>query len=331
MRKTDITYESIEPLIREQYEERNQVVVVFGVPGSDETYEAKGRVKKERTVGNQVKRQVQRRASSEVRRQASRMVRGMFGSSMVGRIARQATTTALNQQSRDMLQGPSKSEIRGAVVDAFSKVMRHFSYDEAKGTWGEKSMVEASEGRSGGSAAGRNKRPAKKETVLSPFQQQLRTSPVRTRYERDILARFLAKLAYADGNIAGEELDFFKDSIPKSFGSVEELAEKDDISRIEAEELKEGTRETIFLLGWVISTIDMEINQAEVNLLNEHAAKFNLPGERAEELSKMARVYVLENYLDEEMSRSELFELAGKVGLTDDDAERAKIAWMKRQ
>ena len=329
MRNSDITYESIEHLIREQYEERNSVVVVFGAPDSDETFEAKGRVKRERTVGSQVKRQVQRRASSEVRRQASRMVRGMFGNSMVGRIARQATTTAMNQQSRDMMQGPSKSEIRNAVVDAFTRVQRNFSFDAAAGTWGALSAVEKADAADN-KRGGRN-RPAKKTTILSPFQQQLKSNPPRSRYERDILARFLAHLAYADGDLTAEELEFYQDSIPKHFGTVEELAKKDDISAIEAGELKEGVRETIFMLGWVISTIDMEINQKEVNMLNEYSAKFNLGADRAAELSLLARTYVLENHLDEEMNRSELFELAGKVGLTDDEAERAKIAWMKRQ
>ena len=75
----------------------------------------------------------------------------------------------------------------------------------------------------------------------------------------------------------------------------------------------------------------MEIAQEEVNLINEHSAKFRIAGGRSEELARIARQYVLEGYMDPEMSRSELFEMAGKLGLTDEEAERAKIAWMKRQ
>ena len=41
---------------------------------------------------------------------------------------------------------------------------------------------------------------------------------MRSGFERDVLARMLAHLAYADGSLAGEELEFFKDSIPSELG-----------------------------------------------------------------------------------------------------------------
>lgn len=317
MPSTQITYDLIEPLIVSSDVEGRTMVCAFGLPGSDEVFEADAPIRQERTVGSQVKRQLSRGLVNEVRRSASRMLRGLLGGGFVSRAASQTVNTASRSASQDLVSGPSKSDKQNAIVAAFKKVQSNFSYDAVNRQWTKPSAAIADA-------------PDRKDLV-SPFQAQLNANPVRSGFERDVLARVLAHMAYADGELAGEELDFFKESIPASLGTVEELGKRDPVSAIEAEEIPEGVRESIYMLAWTIAAIDMDVDDAEVALVQEYGGKFGIKADRGSELEKLAKSYVLEGYLQPDLTREELFELSGKIGLSNDDAERAKIAWMKRQ
>ena len=317
MARTEITYDLIEPLIVSSEVNGRQVFCTFALPGSDEVFEADGIARQERNVGGQVKRQITRTLTNEVRRSASRMLRGLLGGGMLGRIGSQTVNTASREASRNITQGLSKSEKQSAIVMAFKKVQSNFYYDPVERSWGKPSPAMADE-------------PDRKELV-SPFQSQLNSNPVRSGFERDVLARVLAHMAYADGELAGEELEFFKESIPASLGTVEELGKRDPVSAIEAEEIPSGVRESIYMLAWTISAIDMDVDDSEVVLLNEYGAKFGIAEARGQELATIAKSYVLEGFLQPDLTRDELFNLASKIQLSNDDAERAKIAWMKRQ
>ena len=54
-------------------------------------------------------------------------------------------------------------------------------------------------------------------------------------------------------------------------------------------------------------------------------------GSNKEALLQNAKIHMLESALNEDMSREELFDLGSSLGLSHDDAERAKIAWTRRQ
>lgn len=316
MANPEITYDLIEPLVLSAEVDGRQVHCQFALPGSDEVFESSSTVQKERSMGSNVKRAVTRNLANEVRRTASRLLRSVFGGGFLGRTASQTVSQASREGTRGLQNSVSKSEKQAAVVAAFRKVSNKFSYDAGNGGWRKPSAALAE---------------AAPITEVAPFTKQLQDSPVRTGFERDILARMLARIAYADGELASEELEFFKDSIPSSMGTIEELNAKDDISSIEAEEVDSGVRETIYMLAWSISAIDMDVDDSEVALLHKYRDTFGIAADRASELEKLGKVNVLEGYLSEDISRDELFQMAGKIGLNNNDAERAKISWMKRQ
>lgn len=316
MANQEITYSLIESLVINAEVEGRQVHCQFALPGSNEVSEASAVVKKERSMGSQVKKTVTRNVVNEVRRAASRMLRGLFGGGILGRTASQTVNTVSRGSAQGMANSVSKSEKEAAVVAAFKTVSNNFAYDATAGEWRKPSAVVAD---------------APPATEPSPFNKQLQEAPVRTGFERDVLARLLARVAYADGELSSEELDFFKDSIPSDMGTIEELARKDEISNIEAEEVPAKVRETIYMLSWSISAIDMDVDDSEVALLHRYRDIFAIDGARASELEAMGKSNVLEGYLHESISREELFEMANKIGINNNDAERAKIAWMKRQ
>jgi len=316
MANQEITYDLIEPLVLNAEVEGRQVHCQFALPGSNEVFDASAVAQKERTIGSQVQQTVTRNVVNEVRRAASRMLRGLFGGGFLGRTASQTVNSVSRGSAQGLRNNVSKSEKQAAIVSAFKTVSNKFAYDAVAGEWRKPSAAMAD---------------AAPATEPSAFNKQLQDAPVRTGFERDVLARLLAKVAYADGELADEELSFFKDSIPSEMGTIQDLGAKDEISSIEAEEVPAKVRETIYMLSWSISAIDMDVDDSEVALLHKYRDIFAISEARGSELETMGKTNVLEGYLHESISRDELFGMAGKIGISNDDAERAKIAWMKRQ
>ncbi|MEM0999221.1 MAG: hypothetical protein AAGN35_19350 [Bacteroidota bacterium] len=320
MPRTEYTYDQIKPLIVSEEVEGRKMFAEFALPGSDQVFEASASIRRSRDMGSMVKQQVSRSVVREVRRTVGSLLRGLLGGGMLGRTARQVVNTTTNQQARNLANAPSRSEKEAAVVEAFGRVASNFHFDAASGGWRSPSLAGAA-----GAA------PSAKAVEKSAFEQQLDANPVNDKFARSVLARMLAHIAYADGSIADEEKEFFTNAIPAEYGDLASLANADPISAVESEEIARGARESIYAMAWVISAIDMDVDPAEVALLTEYGNKFAIPAARQKELETTAKTYVLEGYLSVDISREDLFALAAKVDLSQEDAERAKIRWIKRQ
>lgn len=315
MPRVEYTYEMISPLLVQSEVQGNQIYCQFALPGSDEVHEATAPIRRTRSVQGQVQRQVSRTMMNEVRRGLFGMLRSILGGGIVGRTARTAARTASSEAQRNIMNAPSGEDKRNAVLSAFQGVAQNFHYDHGSGIW------------TGSAAAVTTNTSASP----SPFEAQLQAHAVSGKFEKDVLARLLAQAAFADGELSDEEAQFFEDVIPPSMGSVTELASSDRISAVEAEEINAGVRESIYMLAWAISAIDMEVSGSEAAVLQQYAETFQLNADRAEELAKLAKFHVLEGHLTTDISRDELFDMGRKLGLSDDDAERCKVRWMKRQ
>lgn len=164
---------------------------------------------------------------------------------------------------------------------------------------------------------------------LSAFEQLAQNNPVKDAHDQRVLSRVLAEVANADGNISPEEEDFFKAIMPAG-ASVRDLANEDAVSKVEAQMVSPGVKETIYLFAWAISLSDFDRNDNEARILNNLAETFGLSASRRDELILIAKKHTLEQAIDANTSREELFELADQLGLDRDEAERTKIEEMRR-
>ncbi|MCB9233217.1 MAG: hypothetical protein H6581_16290 [Bacteroidia bacterium] len=312
MKDKDITIDLIQPLIVSAEADGNRMVCEFQLPGSDEIVESETYIKRQKTVGSQVKKALKRTAKQQARRLGSQAMRAALGGGIVGRVGRQAFYAgSRGLMSNSNNDGFSKEDEEASIVLAFIKVKDHFHYNEETKTWGRPPAP-----------------PPPKQ--LSPFEQQLKDHPIENTYDRSIFARILAELANADGHLAQEEIDFFNDSIPETVGSIEDLVKGDPVSRIECQEVTRGVNQTIYMCAWIITLIDFDMDPLEQELLMEYGDLFGFTQEVVDELARKAKFYVLENSIDPDTSRAELFELADKINLNRDDAERCKIHMIKR-
>jgi tellurite resistance protein len=238
---------------------------------------------------------------------------------MLGRTGGMAFNTAARETTKTAGQGPSNKEIKEAIVKAFLMVAGNFHYDQETKEWFKASDPPP---------------PPPK----SPYEEQWNTNPIVDPHDLDVFARIIAELAYADGTIAKEEAEFFReiiDSLPSKNPtapkpSLDKLAKSDPVSRIEAQEVTQGVKATIFMTAWVIAAIDLDIDPVEEELLMEYADVFELPEARREELTRSAKYFVMEQNIDPDIPREELFELSAKIKLSNDEAERCRIAYKRR-
>ena len=310
----EITYDKIKSLIVHEEVRGSQVFVEFQTPGG-EVIESRASIRRDNSVGSAVMRNVKRTAMTSARSSIGRMVRGILGGGFLGRIGSQTVNTA----SREMVGGrnnePSQKEIENAVVDAFKRVQRHFDFNERGG--------------SGAGSWGRSSTPAPQK-MLNEFEQIATHNPVRDAHDQKVLSRVLAEIANADGTISPEEEDFFKSIIPAGQGSVRELMSSERVSAVEAQMVSAGVKETIYLFAWAIALSDFNQNENEARILNNLATTFGLRAGRRDDLILIAKKHILEQAIDGETAREELFELADQIGLNRDDAERVKIEVVRK-
>ena len=310
-KKNKYTIEQIEPLIISQEQEQRKLFMEFGLPGAgpDEIYEVQHTIKRARDAGSRIKERMTRTGVMYARRGAVRAVRRGIGGGIAGRMVGQT----MNQASREVRpeQNASQKEVNQAVIEAFEKVAKYFHWDEASETWGKPGIPPP---------------PPPK----SPFEEQLAANPIADPHDKNIFARVMAELAYADGHIAPEEAEFFKEIIPPDQPNLDVLAKADPVSTIEAQEVTEGVKGTIYMFAWVIALIDLDLDGVEEELLMEYADVFKLTDASRQELTKHAKYFVLEKNIDPDIPRDELFQIATKIGLSNDDAERCRIAYKRR-
>ena len=193
-RKSELTYEMIEPLIAYHEQDDRSLYVEFALPGSDEMFEARASIKKSKDVGTKVKRQVTNIATRAARMQASRAIRGAIGGGILGRVASSSFNTASREYQPG--QGPTDEEIQAAFLEAFGRVAKNFHYEEASGQWFK--------------ATDPPPPPPK-----SPFEELISQHPVVDPHDKNIFGRIMAELAYADGTVKPDEAALFKEIIPR--------------------------------------------------------------------------------------------------------------------
>ena len=313
----ELTYEMIKPFIVHSEVEGNKIIVEFETP-SGEIVSSSASIKRSKSIQGQVTRQVGRVAQRQARRVASRLVRGALGGGMMGRLGSRAVRTGTRESMKNMTTMHSQKDKEEAMVTAFRRVKGHFA-EEGESKTSSKSGKPA-----------KIKVSKREMESMSPFEGQLKKFPVQTRYDREILARMLVELALSDGAMTEDEQSFLDEIIGDDFGSIDTLSNMDPLSRVECQEVSKDIKPTIYMLAWVVSLVDFELSSVEEQMLLEFADKLSLPDKQYNAMIKAARYYVLEEAIDIDTSKTELFQIADSIQMDREEAERCLIGMKKR-
>ena len=339
---SEYSYTLIEPLLTHSQTEGNRIYCSFRTPSGD-IVEAFATMPRPSGVQGKIKEQLTKTAARSARRIAARSIRSVLGGGMFGRMGSQIARSVVTPENVGV-SAYGTAEKQAGIVAAFAKVSDRFRFDDVTGQWSDAVAMPKttrSKIKIGGnrltSAERRAARAEKKaaeaaaaENKTALFDVQLADAPVESAYDKEITARILTELANADGRISREEKEFLKEIIPPELGTIESLLARDPVSRIECEEVSDKVKETIYMLAWTIALADFSVDPSETDILAEYADMFDLSSDRRDAMVKAAKFNMLEKSIDSGISRAELFELADKLEMSNDDAERCLIELKKR-
>lgn len=300
----EITYDNIKSLISKEEISGSEMNCTFTCPKTGKTIESSAYINQSNS--SQIKQNMKQGLIFGIKSAISSMIYRIFGSyGTVGNIVGSATSSAAYAIDVNTDTKYSKDEKKAAVVQAFKQVASNFYWDEKERKW-----LGAKE--------------------LSPFMTQLTQSPVSKNYDKEIIARMLVELSNLDNSITSEEREFLKTFIPPGIGSLDELLKKEPVSNIELKEI--DAKETALMLAWTIVLIDEKLSDAERKKVNEYATLFGLENEKANELKKLAQQNIIDQgaATGELESKENLFNLADKIELPREEAERMLIQYKKR-
>ena len=319
----EITYELIQPLILSEEVNGSKMTCQFEVPGTGEVIEASASIKRDKGLKSQIQKRVTRTVTSRARVSASRMVRGILGGGMLGRIGSQVVNTASRDLTQDLTRGFTSTEKQMAVVQAFNSVARHFKYDDVLG-WKKNSEVVEEKSKK----QVQKTTPEKKQVSnsASDFERLVARNPVSNNFEKDVLARMLVEVAKADGGISNDEEEFLKEFIP----NYDQITSKPLLNPIECEEVGRNSKMTIFTTAWVIALVDLEINPLEIAKLDQFADWFGLSDKNYDEAVRIAKSYILEQSLSHSSSNEDAITAGKLLELSDEDSLRIFIRYKKR-
>jgi tellurite resistance protein len=313
----DIAYSEVEQYLLNYEIDGTKIYCEFQKPNG-EVLTSHALIKKSRDIKSQVTKKMARMAKQQAKRHAGRFIRGALGGGMLGRLGSTVTRSSINEAGDNLDGGSnfSESEIQEATVKAFSRVAREFGYSRGGDRLKERQAAKGNQ--------------VVEDENASEFQKQMNRAPISNAFEQELLARFLVDIAKADGRIDKEEKDFFGQIIPRKMGNIAAFINRDPISKIECEELSDPVKETIYMIGWVLAAIDLNINAEETRSMYEWGDMFGLDSFKKAELAKFAKAYVIESTMEPTTQRSELLDIADALDLERDYAERVMIAYKKR-
>lgn len=302
------SYEDIQAFLEHAEIDGSRIICEFRTPDG-EIVEASARIRKSRSVKSEVQRKVTRVVTNRAKRQASRLVRDILGGGMAGRIGSSVVRSSMSGQTKQFQF--TEEDKQEAIVKAFKQVADQFDLED-------------------GRKSGRRGRREKESTTFPRTKEHLKKNKVRSAYDKEVLARMLVQIAQADGDLSDDELDLLDSFVGDRFGSVEDLLEKDPLSKVECEEVEDAVKGSLFLLAWIMALADGEVASAERELLHEFGALLALPNDRQVEFIQTAKMDVLESLIDPDISRDDLFAQADRLGLEHEQAERCLVQLKKR-
>ncbi len=313
---TTLDYSHIAPLIASQQLVGSRMQVVFQCPVSGVQVQSDAIV--QAGMASRAMSSFKRNAMWSLRSSLFSAVRSVLGHGVVGRTA----SGVLSQASYGTATGGSSQSYsagdkKAAVLEAFQRVQAQFAWDSARnGFVHSEAQVDA---------------PTVLESAIGGVQ-------ITERWDRAVLARMLAEVAGADGDIAPEERELFSAFGGDELGSIEELLQRPPLNDGELGETSPEVRETLLMLAFSVAYADEVLDQAEVHRLQGFARGLQLSQGAVTRAAGVAREHVVTQILEaiyaygraSEHDRALLYQTGGNIGMDQADIQRLEAQVCKR-
>ena len=314
------TIEYIQPLIAELQENGRSVQVVFQCPVSGTKVSSRATATRNNSTGNQFKRRTERSLMYAVQRVVGQVIRDVFGHGTLGRVASDITRQTVSSASSTVMNGLSKQEKEDAILEAFKRVERQFSWSEEKGLWLLSSAV---------------------AEIFSEFEQQKQHHPIVHPYDVQILSRMMVEIAMADGNLLKPEKEWLMLLLNPEYGTLEQISQFPPLTAPELNSCSMGgVRITMIMIAAAVSMCDEHLADQELQLLHTMANGLGLSTTERQHAKNWAQSYILEQSIEYinisahgnfATARRQILALASKIGLSEHDALTIEAKVKRRQ
>jgi uncharacterized tellurite resistance protein B-like protein len=306
---TEIHYSEIKPLLSLCEEDEGEMHCIFRCPRTDFEVTSSAHIRR----GQGLKDRLADRTVSSVGRNLRWSIwskaRQMLGYSLAGRVASDVLHVAVDEVTPT--QVITETERQQAVVDAFRRVSSKFRH-----------------GSDGWVAA------TVEEEYKPEFVQQLKRHPIKLRYDRFILARVLAQLAEADGELSQQEMKLICTFAPPEFNAWGQPPTAGEL-----QELSDGVKQTVLMLAWALVFCDTTLDHRELVVLLGSAGNLGLPAQALQDCKLWAQEYLVDQGFEtayqggvvDNQALAQTRDLGAKLGLKSEQIERLEIRCQKRQ
>ncbi|MGE0711865.1 MAG: hypothetical protein AB7N76_31120 [Planctomycetota bacterium] len=272
----EITYASIEPLLREAEELPRAIRCTFCCPVTGEQVVATGPLEKGRELEDVA-------PSGQGLLGTLRHALGGLFAAVLGSEEHEVEVA----RAADAAFEPyTDSERKAGIVLAFRSAADRFVWDSQAQRW--ISVEGAGE-------------------LLTEFDRQLKVAPIRAPGDRQVAARMLVEVARTDEQVTDTEWDFLGNFIPGDLSSVDTYMEAPPLTAVELDATSRGAvRDTMLMLAWALAHVDHQLDADEDEQLLGYARGLKIPETRARELQELARQFLLEKALQRAYPGGEL-------------------------
>jgi tellurite resistance protein len=219
-----------------------------------------------------------------------------------------------------MMNGLSQKEREEAILEAFKKVERNFTWDTERTQW--ISTTAANE-------------------LFSDFDKQKQQHPITHPYDRQILSRMMIEVSMADGQMNRSEREWLTMLINPEHGTIEQIAQFPPLTNAELSNCSNGqVRTTMLMIACAISMCDEDLDQQEILVLERLSSGLGLNSTDKQNATKWAQSYILEQAIsyiqlsahgNPQTFRNQILSLATKIGLSEEDALNIEAKVKRRQ
>jgi len=309
-------YASIAPLVQSSEQKGTVLTVVFQAGSSGTPVGASARLERSKDLAGATRATAQRKLLSNLGFAISRAVNGALGDvNMLSKFAGGHARSAVESLTASIDSKYSDAEKQNAIVQAFRSVSDRFQWD---GT----AWVHAGE-----TAAPRGE-----------FSEQLDAAPIADKADLVVLARMLAELAAADGEVGDDERQFLATFLPAEL-EVDALLDGPALTDGDLRAASEGqVRETMLMLAWGLCFSDDELADEEQEACRRFARGLGISVARGKAMRNAAAGFVLEHAFADSWSggvpnearRTEAFAAADRLGLPQPVARRIESQYKRR-
>jgi len=317
-------WETVSPLVANQNSQGGSIAVVFECPFTGEKVAAQAALRRVATAGTA--NVAGAYAKHTARREVMGWMNRMLGGGLASQAARRAmTSTSAGRPARPQGHRPADKAkqdqyLRDAVVDAFLSVQDAFKWDTASSRWVHVSYTgqaaapartPSAPSRPGGPGPQRTTPPPPPELELddddkledddedaqSIFEAEAVGAPELTTPERSIMARMIAAVVMADGEIHDEERETWSLLADAGLPDLDAILRAPPLRDAELAATRKAIRPQLLRLTLAVALSDSDFDIKEQELIHGWARIMGLAPSEMEALEAGARGFIVDRML----------------------------------